>query len=150
MITVLRQLQQKIADPLRPVAFLAVRILIGYAFFRAGYEKLTDLAEAEKVMAYAGVPAPGVTALIVGVFESLVGLLFMVGLATRVAAATGIGIMLVAVLTIHTGEVAQIFSNPGKVVVAAPIPYLMAFLIMATAGPGKISIDKAIGLEGDG
>jgi len=149
MITVLRQLQQKIAGPVKPFAFLVVRILIGYAFFRAGWEKLTDLEAAAQVMKYAGVPLPEVNAIVVGIFESLVGLLTMAGLATRVASAIGIGILMVAILTVHTGEMAQLFSHPNKVVAAAPIPYLLAFLLLGTAGPGKFSVDKAIGLEGD-
>ena len=149
MITVLRQLLQKFTGPLKPFVFLVVRILVGYAFFRAGWEKLMEYDLYVGRFVNMGIPVPEVNVVVVGVFESLVGLAVMAGLATRLASAIGIVIMLVAILSVHLPEMKQLFSDPAVVVSANPMPYVLVFAILAVTGPGKLSVDKAIGLEGD-
>lgn len=149
MLDLIRRLQGKFAAPAQPVVLLVLRILIGYAFFRAGYGKLGNLEQVEGFFAQLGIPMPGVNAVVVAVVETVVGLALMLGLATRISAAIGFVNLVVALLTAHMAQVKVFFSTPGEFIVAAPVPYMMLFLVFFSVGPGKISVDRLIGLERD-
>jgi putative oxidoreductase len=134
-------LQRKVASAAEPYVLLALRILFGYAIFRAGWGKLTHL---DQVTSFFGLPAPKATAALVGFCEAAGGLLIMAGLFTRIASSVLVVVLAVAALVAHQAELAQLFSDPGKVVRAAPIPFLAMFLVFAIVGPGRFSVDHAL------
>jgi putative oxidoreductase len=137
-------LQRKVAGAAEPYVFLALRILFGYAIFRAGWGKLTHLDQVAGFFAGLDIPAPKANAVIVGFCEAAGGLLIMAGLFTRIASSVLVVVLAVAALTAHRAELGELFSDPGKVVGAAPIPFLAMFLVFAIVGPSRLSVDHAM------
>jgi putative oxidoreductase len=134
-------LQLQVASAAQPWVLLALRILFGYAIFRAGWNKLMDPDMFAGRFDAMGIPAPYANVLIAGFIEAAGGLLIMAGLFTRIAASALIVVMLVAVITAHRADMAELFSNPFVVATSAPIPFLAMFLVFATVGPGRLSLD---------
>jgi putative oxidoreductase len=133
-----------VAGAAEPYVFLALRILFGYAIFRAGWGKLTHLDQVAGFFGHLGIPAPEATAVLVGLCEAAGGLLIMAGLLTRIASSVLVVVLAVAAVTAHRAELAELFSDPSKVVGAAPIPFLAMFLVFAIVGPGRFSVDHAL------
>jgi putative oxidoreductase len=136
--------QRKLASAAEPYVLLALRILFGYAIFRAGWGKLTHLDQVTGFFASLDIPAPRANAVLVGLCEAAGGLLIMAGLLTRIASSVLVVVLAVAAVTAHRAELAELFSDPGKVVGAAPIPFLAMFLVFAIVGPGRLSVDHAL------
>lgn len=141
MLGSLRNLVRRIGNASQPYVFLVIRLIFGYALFRAGYWKLNNLDFVADNFAKIGIPMSGINAIIVGVLEAVGGLLIMLGLITRVAAAALIVVLLVALVTAHAAEAKVFFSNPGSLVAAAPVPYLAVLFVLFAVGPGSISAD---------
>jgi putative oxidoreductase len=100
-----------------PVAVILVRLIVGVVFLSEGVQKFLfpdtlGVGRFEKI----GIPTPEVMAPFVGVCEIVCGVLFLLGLLTRFAAATMMIDMLVAILStkvpILLGERFWIFSLP--------------------------------------
>lgn len=130
-----------------PYLLLLIRLVVGYAMFRNGYGKLTDLKSTEYFFGeIIGLPAPGFHAVIVGLAEAAGGLLLMAGLLTRASALMIAGVMLVALLSykVHRAELGMIFEAPFKTVASAPMPYLISYLLFGIIGPGKLSVDHIV------
>lgn len=149
MIATIRNTQRKVGDAVQPFVLLVLRLIIGYGFLRSGYLKITHLEQTTKFFANIGIPMPEINAMVSSVFEMVCGTAVMLGLATRVASAIGIFILLVAIVTNHLDQVSKLFSEPGVFIVAAPIPYMMLFLMFISVGPGKLSLDQVLALESD-
>lgn len=77
-----------------------------------------------------------------GVAECLGGVFLAVGLVTPVAAALVIGVMIVAIVTVHRGNGLLATGNG----VELPLLYLTVALTVALQGPGGHSLDAAFGL----
>lgn len=137
-------LQLKVAGVAQPWVFLALRILFGYTIFRAGWNKLMDPDMFAGRFEAMGIPAPYINVLIAGFCEAAGGLLIMAGLFTRIASSVLVVVMVVAVITAHRADMAQLFSNPFAVATSAPIPFLAMFLVFATVGAGRLSVDHAM------
>jgi putative oxidoreductase len=137
-------LQRKVASAAEPFVFLALRILFGYAIFRAGYSKLMNPDMFAARFEQLGIPAATLNVYIAGFCEAAGGLLLMAGLATRMAASVLVVVMVVATVTAHRAEMAELFSNPFVVATAAPIPFLAMFLVFAIVGPGRLSVDQKL------
>lgn len=139
-----RAVQDKVAVIAHPYALLLVRILFGYALFRAGWGKLTNLDNVTGFFADLGIPLAGVNAVLVAVLESAGGLMIMAGVATRATSAVLIPVLLVALGTAHTAELKELFSNPGAVAGAGPVPYLAVLVLLVVTGAGRLSVDGAL------
>lgn len=87
-----------------------------------------------------GVPAPGVTAWIVTLVELVGGLLLLVGLFTRVAAALVAVVMLTALLLVH---LPQGFAEGGTAIERTLLMTLAA-LALAVRGAGRFSVEQAV------
>lgn len=130
-----------------PYLLLIIRLVVGYAMFRAGYGKLTNLDRTTYFFGeIIGLPAPKLNAIMVACAEMSGGLLFMCGLLTRFAAGMITVVLLVALLSyeVHREELGMLFKNPGAVVASAPVPYIITYLLVGISGPGRFSLDRLI------
>jgi putative oxidoreductase len=123
---------------------LLLRIYFFWQLFQTGQGKLTNLGKISDFFASLGIPLPGVSATITGLFETFGSLLLIVGLASRLTAIPITVIMIVAYVTADFEAVSKFFSDPDKFVKADPFPFLLAALIILIFGPGKLSLDALI------
>jgi putative oxidoreductase len=82
-------------------------------------------------------------AIVVGITETLAGLLLAAGLLTPLAGAAVAGTMFVAARTDHGGKGPWIFNGGWEHVVTNAT----VGLALAGTGPGRFSIDRALGLD---
>lgn len=133
---------------LGPVLSLTLRILIGYALFRAGYGKFQNAEQTATFFEGLGIPAAQANVYLVATVEALGGLFIMIGLFTRLSSIAVIGALGVAMLTAHRAELTEFFSNPGGTIGAAPVPYLVLCIFLFIYGPGRLSVDHSMGEKG--
>ncbi|HLG15685.1 MAG TPA: DoxX family protein [Blastocatellia bacterium] len=94
------KLLQKALATDAPAAVILIRVAVGGVFFSEGIQKFLFQDElGAGRFTRIGIPAPQVTAPLVGVFEIACGALILLGLLTRVAAIPMIVDMLVAIAT---------------------------------------------------
>jgi putative oxidoreductase len=123
---------------------LFLRIYFFWQLFQTGQGKLTNLGKISDYFASLGIPLPGVSATITGLFETFGSLLLIVGLASRLTAIPITVVMIVAYLTADFEAVTKFFSDPDKFVKADPFPFLFTALIILVFGPGTFSLDAVI------
>lgn len=83
-----------------PRATILVRLMVGLVFLSEGFLKFVDPASVGAGrFARIGIPAPDLTASLVGSVEMICGALVLVGLLTRLAAIPLIAVMLGAIVT---------------------------------------------------
>lgn len=135
---------------LRSVAPLALRLGVGLVFIVHGWSKLSDgPAGFAQMLSGMGVAAPLLFAWLVTLAELVGGVLLVLGLLTRLATlpliATMVGaiVMVKASLGIIAGPDAPM---PGAEVDIALLAGLVALLLL---GPGRVSLDHAVGIEAD-
>ena len=119
------------------------RILIAYLFIPAGISKLMGFAGTVGYITSAGLPLPQVAAAIAIVVELGVGIAFLLGFKTRIAA------IVLAVFTVMTAVFFhKYWSAPDAMKMMQQINFnkniaiaggLLAF---AAFGPGRLSVDK--------
>ena len=123
-------------------ALLSLRIVVGVTFLLHGLDKLGDVSGTEQFFASLGIPAPGLMAPFVAATETVGGLLLIVGLATRLAAAALAANMLVALATAH--DQLEFFVADGGV--ELEVLLAGASLALVLAGAGRFSLDDVIGV----
>jgi putative oxidoreductase len=120
---------------------LVLRVLVGKTFLQAGWGKLQNIDKPTQFFAELGIPMPEFNAYLVGVTECVGGLLFIVGLGTRLVSVPLAITMIVALFTAHRSE----WSEEGKTFLDASIAvYLLTFLWCLFHGPGKLSLDAIV------
>ncbi|MBP8809760.1 MAG: DoxX family protein [Kofleriaceae bacterium] len=122
------------------LAPLALRIVLGVAFIKTGWGKLNNLDRVEKFFTSLDIPAAHIQAPMVAGIEFVGGLLLLVGLGTRLAAALLVSVMAVAIYTAIWPEAAGWTEVLGGIEAI----YLVAFLHLALTGGGAISLDRAL------
>jgi putative oxidoreductase len=132
------------ASYLQPVVLLLVRLFWGYQFFLAGKGKLENIERPIEGFTKLGIPLPEFNAYLVGWTECLGGLLLVFGLVSRLVSIPLAFAMCVAMATAHRAELFKLFSDSDAFFGAAPLPFLIASLLILAFGPGKISLDYAI------
>jgi putative oxidoreductase len=123
---------------------LAVRLVIGLAFAVTGWGKLHNLEQVTEYFTTLHIPAPGLQAAFVSSVELIGGLLLIVGLGTRIAAAFLIGVMTVATLTAKLPEAEHLIDLISTI----ELTYLAIFVWLVVSGAGKASIDHVIARRG--
>jgi putative oxidoreductase len=140
-------------SPLRrlaPFAPLLARLLVGVVMLAHGWQKLVDMTPAgfgEGMLGGLGVPAPVAFGWVVTLIELVGGALLIAGLFTRVAALLNIGVLVGALLLvkIDIGLIAPMGAEmPGA---ELEFGLLAGLLTVALLGPGKPSVDHALGIE---
>jgi putative oxidoreductase len=125
---------------------LAIRLYWGFQFAQDGWGKLTHLARVTQFFASLNLPAPGTTALLVALVEFAGGILFALGLGSRLVSLVLFVNMTVAYLSVPDDRTnfSHIFSNPSDFYNATPYTYWFAALIILIFGPGWIALDTVI------
>jgi putative oxidoreductase len=77
------------------------RILLGFLFLQAGYYKLMNIAGTTGYLTNLKVPAAGLFAWLVGLFEVIAGAALILGVATRFAAIAAFIFVLIATALAH-------------------------------------------------
>jgi putative oxidoreductase len=126
---------------------LAIRLYWGWQFAEDGWGKLTHLDRVTQFFASLNLPAPGMTALAVAFIELVGGILFAVGIGTRLVALVLFINMTVAYLSVadDRANFFHILSNPSDFYGASPYTYWFAALLILIFGPGFISVDMLLG-----
>ena|SRR5579862_4909695 len=126
---------------------LAIRLYWGWQFATDGWGKLTHL---DRVTDYFGgslhLPAPGATALFVALVELVGGILFAVGIGSRLVSLVLFVNMTVAYLAAPDDRVnfSHIFSKPEDFYGAGPYTYWFAALLIMILGPGLFALDTLL------
>jgi putative oxidoreductase len=140
-------------SPLRqlaPAAPLIARLLVGVVMTAHGWQKLTDMTPAgfgEGMLDGLGVPAPVLFGWIVTLIELGGGLLLIVGGLTRIAALLNAGVLIGALLLVKL-DIGLLSPMPAEMPGAElELGLLAGLLVVALLGPGKPSLDHALGIE---
>jgi putative oxidoreductase len=137
----------------RSLAPVPLRLLLGFGFLMHGYPKLFTGDGNEGfvgMLESIGLPAPGLSAYLIGAFEFFGGILLILGVGVRVISALGAVEMLVAALTVHwpagfdfinvigtTATGAVEYGLPGYEV---NLLYTAGFLSLLISGGGALSL----------
>lgn len=143
MFAVIRSVSGRAVRLLRSIEWcgpLVVRLAVGLAFALNGWGKLHNLDGITEFFASLGIPAPGIQAAMVSTIEFVGGLLLIVGLGTRVAAALLVGVMTVATLTAQLPQAEHLWDLAGTI----EVTYLVVFVWLVVAGGGRASIDHLV------
>lgn len=138
----LRTLLDRLQSPL----LLAIRLYWGWQFAQDGWGKLTHLDRVAGFFATLHLPAPGATALLVGLVEFGGGMLFFAGLASRLVSLVLFVNMTMAYLSVPEDRVnfSHILSNPSDFYGATPYTYWFAALLILILGPGWLALDTLL------
>ena len=140
----LYRLELTILEHLESPLLLAIRLYWGWQFFVTGKAHLQHLDKTTDFFASLGIPFPRLNVFMAGSTEMLGGLLLLVGLGGRVVTIPLIFTMIVAFATGDHDNLVQVWSDPDKVVTAAPFLFLLASAIVLVFGPGDFSADALI------
>jgi len=126
---------------------LAIRLYWGFQFVQDGWGKLTHLAKVTTFFASLGMPAPWLAALVVALIELFGGILFALGLGSRLVSLVLFFNMTMAYLSVPDDRInfSHILSNPGDFYGATPYTYWFATLLILILGPGVFAVDWLIG-----
>lgn len=123
---------------------LAIRLYWGIQFVQDGWGKLTHLARVTEFFTSLNLPAPHTTALFVALVELCGGILFALGLASRLVSLVLFVNMTMAYLSVPDDRInlSHILSNPSDFYGATPYTYWFAALLILVLGPGLIALDS--------
>lgn len=122
---------------------LAIRLYWGWQFMQDGYGKLTHLDKVIDFFTSLSLPAPHATALLVASVELFGGILFTLGIASRLTSLVLFINMTMAYLSVPDDRVnfSHVFSNPSDFSGATPYTYWFAALLILILGPGAFAVD---------
>src|SRR5216684_5901999 len=124
---------------------LVVRLYWGWQFFQTGLGKLMHIPKIINFFTSLGIPFPAFNAYFVGSLECVGGTLLFLGLGSRIIALPLTIDMLVAYIAADREALFSIFSDPGKFYASDAYTFFFASLLILVFGPGKISLDSALG-----
>jgi putative oxidoreductase len=119
---------------------LIARIAMAGEFIPSGWGKLGNLPKLTAYFVTLGIPAPGLNAAASAATELFGGLLLLLGLGTRFAAAALTVVMIVAILTARLQDAHTI----GDFFYLPEPSYIVIFLVLIFYGAGRISVDQLI------
>lgn len=132
------------------LAPLAVRVIVGVIMIAHGAQKLqAGPANVGQSLAGMGVPLPVLTGYAVTFTELIGGVLLVVGLFSRLAALLLTANLTGAIFLVNIGV--GFLTPPGAASsgVELPLALIACLLAVLLAGPGKLSLDHALGIERD-
>lgn len=126
----------------KDIALLISRVLLGIVMTAHGWQKFTDWGIDGTAESFAefGVPFPGFAALVAATVELTVGILLILGLGARFAAAALVLMMVGGYLFAHMGD--GVFVNDGGFELVAAIG--SGALMLSAIGAGRYSLDRLI------
>src|SRR5436309_201376 len=119
---------------------LIMRLIVGYTFMLTGWGKLNNLAQVTENFVSWGIPFPKILTPFVSSVEFFGGVLLILGLFTRIPAAMLAVVMLVAIRSAKWENVDSLETLLGF----EEATYFAAFLWLAVAGPGAVSLDRLL------
>ena len=119
---------------------LVMRLVVGYVFMLTGWGKLNNLPQMIQNFTEWGIPFPRILTPFVSGVEFVGGILLILGLFTRIPAAMLAVVMLVAIKAAKWENVDSLETLLGF----EEMTYFAAFLWLAIAGPGAISLDRLL------
>lgn len=123
---------------------LIARAVVGIAFIVAGKGKLSNLDQTIAFFESLNIPAANLQAPFVAGVELVGGILLVLGLGTRLAAALLIGVMGVALLTAILPPVDGVTAKALAGISSLESAYLAIFVFLAFGGAGAASLDRFI------
>ncbi len=129
---------------------LVVRVIVGIIMAAHGLQKLQGGPAnfGQGPLATLGVPLPVFMGYVVTFVELIGGILLIVGFLSRLAALLLTIDLVVAILLVkvNVGLIATPGSGTGA---ELDLALIAGFLVILLAGPGRLSVDHALGYEGD-
>ena len=119
---------------------LVMRLIVGYVFMLTGWGKLNNLPQMIQNFTEWGIPFPRILTPFVSGVEFFGGILLILGLFTRIPAAMLAVVMLVAIKSAKWENVDSLETLLGF----EEMTYFAAFLWLAIAGPGAVSLDRLL------
>src|SRR5436309_15706185 len=119
---------------------LLMRLTVGYVFMLTGWGKLNNLPQMIQNFTEWGIPFPKILTPFVSGVEFFGGILLILGLFTRIPAAMLAVVMLVAIKSAKWENVDSLETLLGF----EEATYFAAFLWLAVAGPGAVSLDRLL------
>jgi putative oxidoreductase len=119
---------------------LVMRLVVGYVFMLTGWGKLNNLPQMIQNFTEWGIPFPTILTPFVSGVEFFGGIMLMLGLFTRIPAAMLAVVMLVAIKSAKWENVDSLETLLGF----EEMTYFAAFLWLAIAGPGAVSLDRLL------
>jgi putative oxidoreductase len=125
---------------------LAIRIYWGFQFAQDGWGKLTHLDKVTEFFTSLNLPAPHMTALGVASIEFVGGILFALGILSRLTSLVLFVNMTMAYLSVPDDRVnfSHILSKPEDFYGASPYTYWFAALLILILGPGWVAVDTLL------
>ena len=125
---------------------LAIRLYWGYQFCQDGWGKLTHLDKVTDFFTSLNLPAPHMTAVMVGSVELFGGAFLLLGLLSRLTSLVLFVNMTVAYLSVPDDRVnfSHILSKPDDFYGASPYTYWFAALLILILGPGFFAVDTVL------
>lgn len=142
----MRSLSLRWLDRYRNIGLLIARGIPGVVFLYHGWQKLDGgLDGVSGFLDSLGVPIPDVMAYVLTFGELIGGALLIIGFLTRLVAVLFFIEMIITTLLvkIDLGLIAQ-----GAAGAELDLTLLAAMAAIATMGPGSLSVDRNIGMEG--
>lgn len=131
------------------LAPLFARVIVGVIMAAHGLQKLLGgPANFGGFLQQLGVPAPTLMAFVVTFVELVGGILLILGLFSRLAALLLTIDLAVAILLVKLGVGLIAPADQPGTGYELDLALIAGFLVVLFAGPGPVSIDRAIGLDG--
>jgi putative oxidoreductase len=140
IVNLLIVLPARIASHFAWAGPLVMRLVVGYVFMLTGWGKLNNLPQMIQNFTEWGIPFPNILTPFVSGVEFFGGILLMLGLFTRIPAAMLAVVMLVAIKSAKWENVDSLETLLGF----EEMTYFAAFLWLAIAGPGAVSLDRLL------
>lgn len=124
----------------------AIRIYWGIQFTQDGWGKLNHLDKVTDFFTSLSLPVPHITALTVALIEFCGGILFVLGVFSRLTALILFVNMTMAYLSVPDDRVnfSHILSKPEDFYGASPYTYWFAALLILILGPGWLALDTLL------
>ena len=135
---------------LASLAPLAVRMIVGIIMLAHGWQKLTEMGPGNfggQMLAGLGVPLPVFMGYVITCLEIIGGILLIVGFLSRLAALLLTINLVIAILLVKVNV--GFLSGSSGTGAELDLALIAGFLVILFAGPGRLSVDHALGFEPD-
>jgi putative oxidoreductase len=123
---------------------LLVRLYWGWQLAQSGWGKLHNLGQVADYFTTLNLPFPARMALFIACVEFFGGILFALGLLSRMTALVLTINMIAAFVLGDHDALVSVISDPDKFMAAAPYTFLFASLLVLIFGPGKLCVDTLL------
>ena len=122
------------------IPLLLIRLSIGSIFIQTGLGKLMYFDQTVSFFSMLGIPYPAINAAMASSIELFGGILLVLGLLTRPAAAKLAVVMVVAIVTAQLADVATL----SDFIRLQEFDYILFFMALLFTGAGRFSLDHVI------